>query len=106
MQTMAQNNTRKTIAVVGTGVIGSSWTTLFLAKGHKVIVSDPAPGAKEKLDQFIKNEWPRMEKVGIVEGADPQAYGFVEDISDHLEGVDFVQEVCDLLAIGVLTEEH
>ncbi|USW58702.1 Putative 3-hydroxyacyl-CoA dehydrogenase, 6-phosphogluconate dehydrogenase-like domain superfamily [Septoria linicola] len=83
---------RKTIAVVGTGVIGRSWTTLFLAKGHKVIVSDPAPGAKEKLDQFIQNEWPRMQKAGVVDGADPRAYGFVEDISDHLEGVDFVQE--------------
>ncbi|PPJ51849.1 hypothetical protein CBER1_09572 [Cercospora berteroae] len=68
---MATNTQRKTILVIGTGVIGSSWTTIFLAKGHKVIVSDPAPGAREKLDQFIQSEWPRMKRVGIVENADP-----------------------------------
>ncbi|KAF7185404.1 L-carnitine dehydrogenase [Pseudocercospora fuligena] len=86
-------NEIKKVLVVGTGVIGSSWTTLFLAKGHKVIVSDPAPGAKEKLAEFIKSEWPRMQQVGAVEHADPDSYQFVEDISTaSLDDVDFVQE--------------
>ncbi|EME84338.1 uncharacterized protein MYCFIDRAFT_134610 [Pseudocercospora fijiensis CIRAD86] len=83
----------KNVLVVGTGVIGSSWTTLFLAKGLKVIVSDPAPGAKEKLAEFIKSEWPRMQRVGAVEHANPDSYQFVEDISTaSLDDVDFVQE--------------
>lgn len=82
------------IAVVGTGVIGSSWTALFLAKGHRVLVSDPSPGAKEKLAGFVKDEWPRMQRVGTVEGADPERYEFVEDIAmADLSEVDFVQEV-------------
>ena len=33
----------KTIGVIGTGIIGSSWTALFLAKGMKALVSDQAP---------------------------------------------------------------
>ncbi len=33
----------KTIGVVGVGVIGASWTALFLYKGFKVKVYDPYP---------------------------------------------------------------
>ena len=46
----------RTIGVVGTGVIGSSWPTLFLAKGMKALVSDQAPGAEGKLDAYLKEE--------------------------------------------------
>lgn len=83
----------KKIAVVGTGVIGSSWTTLFLAKGYRVIVSDPAPGAEEKLSNYIESEWPRIAQIGLAEGASPSNYELVEDITQHLHDVDFVQEV-------------
>lgn len=81
------------VAVIGTGVIGSSWTTLFLAKGYKVVVSDPAPGAAEKLSKYIKSEWPTIKQIGLAEGASPSNYEFVEDITKHLHDVDFVQEV-------------
>ena len=33
----------KTVGVVGAGVIGASWTALFLYKGFKVKVYDPYP---------------------------------------------------------------
>lgn len=36
----------RTVAVVGCGVIGMSWATLFLARGLKIIVSDPLEGAE------------------------------------------------------------
>lgn len=32
------------VAVIGAGVIGASWARLFLAHGHEVVASDPAPG--------------------------------------------------------------
>ena len=39
----------KRVAVIGTGVIGASWTALFLAKGLRSVVAvDIAPGAKPK----------------------------------------------------------
>ena len=81
------------IAVCGTGVMGSSWTTLFLAKGYRVVVTDPAPDAEAKLAQFIESEWSRIQEVRIVEGARSDNYDFVRDIRDHLGEVDFVQEV-------------
>ncbi|RAG47545.1 3-hydroxyacyl-CoA dehydrogenase, partial [Burkholderia multivorans] len=33
------------IAIVGTGVIGASWTAFYLAKGFDVVATDPAPQA-------------------------------------------------------------
>lgn len=83
----------KTIAVIGTGVIGSSWIALFLAKGLNVTVTDPAPGAHEKLAAYLKREWPALEKVGLSEGASIDNYRFVDCIDGVLGEVDFVQEV-------------
>jgi 3-hydroxyacyl-CoA dehydrogenase len=83
----------KTVAVIGTGVIGASWTALFLAHGLHVTVSDPGPGAKSKLEAYLSKEWPTMEKIGLAEGASLSNYTFVENIDEHLPNVDFVQEV-------------
>jgi 3-hydroxyacyl-CoA dehydrogenase len=35
----------KRVAVIGTGVIGASWTALFLARGLEVTATDVAPDA-------------------------------------------------------------
>lgn len=83
----------KTIGVIGTGVIGSSWTALFLARGHRVIVSDPAPGAEEKLKGYLDKEWPTLSKIGLSPGASLQNYQFVQSIDEHLAHVDYIQEV-------------
>jgi 3-hydroxyacyl-CoA dehydrogenase len=79
--------------VIGTGVIGSSWTLFFLSRGLKVIVTDPAPGAKERLAAYLDQEWPKMQKMGLHEGASVNNYKFVDNIVDHLGEVDLVQEV-------------
>ena len=34
---------------VGTGTIGASWATHYLARGFDVVATDPAPGAEAKL---------------------------------------------------------
>ncbi|EHK19702.1 uncharacterized protein TRIVIDRAFT_46955 [Trichoderma virens Gv29-8] len=82
----------RTVAVVGTGVIGSSWTLLFLAKGLNVIVADPAPGAHEKLAAWLKHEWVTMERIGLAENASLDNYRFVENIDDFVGQVDLIQE--------------
>ena len=43
----------KRVAVIGTGVIGASWTALFLARGLEVTATDVAPGAEGRLRQFV-----------------------------------------------------
>lgn len=44
----------KTIAIIGTGVIGSSWAALFLFKGLTVNVYDPALGDEAELRELIR----------------------------------------------------
>lgn len=85
----------KKVAVVGTGLIGRSWCILFLAKGYRVIVSDPALNAHSLLSEFIGKEWSQTERIGLAENADPANFEFVEDLtkSDHIHDIDFVQEV-------------
>ena len=37
-------------AVLGAGVIGASWTALFLAAGKNVNVYDPSPTVREDVE--------------------------------------------------------
>lgn len=84
----------RTVGVVGTGVIGASWTGLFLAQGLKVLVSDPAAGAGQKLSEHLHSIWPTLEKLGLAQGASLSNYEFVgASLKDHYDKVDFVQEV-------------
>jgi 3-hydroxyacyl-CoA dehydrogenase len=84
----------KTVGVVGTGVIGSSWIGLFLAKGLHVIVSDPAPDAEKKLSDYLKGIWPLLERSGLSPGASLSNYEFVgSSLAGRYESIDFVQEV-------------
>jgi len=43
------------ITVIGTGVIGASWTSLFLARGLQVVATDVAPTAEASLRKFVEN---------------------------------------------------
>jgi 3-hydroxyacyl-CoA dehydrogenase len=37
------------VAIVGTGLIGSSWAACFLAHGLDVVATDPAPGTEARV---------------------------------------------------------
>jgi len=82
----------KRVAVIGTGVIGASWASLFLAKGLEVTATDVAPNAKEKLEAFVAAAWPALEKVGLAPGASPSKLRFTENMGDAVAGSDLVQE--------------
>ncbi|KAI5195015.1 putative hydroxyacyl-CoA dehydrogenase [Aureobasidium subglaciale] len=83
----------KTVGIVGTGVIGASWTGLFLANGLRVLVSDPAPGAEQKLDKYLQTVWPDLKKIGLASSASLNNYQFVgTSLKDHYSKIDFLQE--------------
>jgi len=42
------------IAIIGTGVIGASWTSLYSAKGLQVVATDIAPNAEAALRKFVE----------------------------------------------------
>jgi carnitine 3-dehydrogenase len=41
------------IAIVGTGVIGASWSAYYLARGFDVVATDPAPNAEANLRKYV-----------------------------------------------------
>ena len=46
---MQANTDINRVAVVGTGLIGSSWAACFLAHGLDVVATDPAPGTEARV---------------------------------------------------------
>jgi carnitine 3-dehydrogenase len=77
------------VAVVGTGVIGASWTAHFLAHGLDVVATDPAPGAEERLRADVAAHWSAVTPVA---GASPERLAFVADPAEAVANADFVQE--------------
>ncbi len=57
---MSNNKPIRRIAIIGTGVIGASWTALFLAKGLEVVATDVAPNAEAALRSFVETAWPAL----------------------------------------------
>ena len=82
----------KRVEVIGTGVIGASWTALFLAKGLKVVATDVAPGAEGRLKQYVDEAWPALESLGLAPGASRSNLKFVADLSQAVAGAELVQE--------------
>jgi 3-hydroxyacyl-CoA dehydrogenase len=80
------------IAIIGTGVIGASWTAQFLAKGLDVTATDVAPGAEAALKRFVDAAWPALERLGLSPGASRSRLTFVADLATAVRGADLVQE--------------
>jgi 3-hydroxyacyl-CoA dehydrogenase len=82
----------QTVAVIGTGVIGASWATLFAAKGLDVVATDIAPDAQAKLMGFVEGAWPTVERLGLAEGASTSRIRFTSDLDEAVLAADLVQE--------------
>src|SRR6201989_129286 len=80
------------IAIIGTGVIGASWSALYLAKGLQVVATDVAPNAEAALRKFVENAWPALKRLGLSAGASQSNLTFTHDIAQALAGADLVQE--------------
>src|ERR1700731_1567188 len=80
------------IAIIGTGVIGASWTALFLAKGLEVVATDVAPNAEAALKLFVETAWPALKRLGLTPGASQSKLTFTPDLATAVNGADLVQE--------------
>ena len=89
---MSETKPIRRVAIVGTGVIGASWSALYLAKGLQVVATDPAPGAENRLRAFIAKAWTALERLGLSSGASQANLSFTADLAEALTGVDLVQE--------------
>lgn len=80
------------IAALGAGVIGASWTALFLASGRSVGVFDPAVGTEKSTRDYIESAWPTLEALGLTNQGNPDAVTFHGSATDAVDGAAFVQE--------------
>lgn len=79
-------------AVLGAGVIGASWTALFLASGRHVSIYDPDPNAAESVREYVKNAWPVLTQLGLTLEGNPENITFFQTASEAVEGASFIQE--------------
>lgn len=81
-----------TYCSLGAGVIGASWTSLFLAHGHPVRAYDPADGAEDRLRDYVKIAWPVMTELGLTTQGDPDAITFCATAAEAVTDATFIQE--------------
>lgn len=83
---------KRAVAVVGTGVIGGAWATLFLSRGYVVRAHDPGAGAHSRLVEIVTGSWPSLVALGADEGAPLDRLEWCDDLADAVSDVEFVQE--------------
>ena len=66
---MSQIKPIRRIAVVGTGVIGASWSAFYLSRGFDVVATDPAPNAESALRKYVDEAWASLTSFGLADGA-------------------------------------
>lgn len=81
------------VAALGGGVIGQSWTALFLAAGKSVALFDPDPAAEARVRRAVEAAWPALVELGVA--TRPELAGELvvcTDARSAVEGAHFVQE--------------
>lgn len=81
------------VAVIGTGLIGAAWTSLFLARGIEVLAIDPASDAEARLLRTVARMVPTLREIGLVsESADFERVRVASEPGPDLSEARFVQE--------------
>ena len=82
----------RTIAIVGAGIVGASWTAYFLARGFAVRATDTRADGEAFVCDYIAKAWPTLERFGLAPGADKRRWSFHRTPAETATGADFVQE--------------
>lgn len=81
------------VAALGGGLIGRSWTALFLASGRSVAVYDPDPATEARVKDTVETAWPVLTELGLTRASQPQGELVIcDDPRVAVDGAEFVQE--------------
>ncbi|MCR9255727.1 MAG: 3-hydroxyacyl-CoA dehydrogenase NAD-binding domain-containing protein [Alphaproteobacteria bacterium] len=80
------------IAVVGGGVIGASWASLFTAAGHPVVAYDPAGDAEADMRAYSARARETLIDLGLPRAAEPAPMRFAGSAAEAVRGAYFIQE--------------
>lgn len=79
-------------AVLGAGVIGASWTALFLASGRSVSVFDVSDTAEAQVRNYVERAWPVLNDLGLTDKGNPDRVSFHKSAAEAVDGAQFIQE--------------
>ncbi|MFJ9713805.1 3-hydroxyacyl-CoA dehydrogenase NAD-binding domain-containing protein [Streptomyces sp. NPDC101234] len=82
----------RTVAVIGAGTIGLSWTALFAAHGLTVRVSDPRPDLAEATAEALAVFGPHLAAQGLETDGLTDRVHIAADITEAVRDADVVQE--------------
>lgn len=86
-------HTKQTVAVIGAGLIGCSWSALFLACGHAVRLYDPRPEAGDIVGGFLAEVRPTLTALGHdCSGFDAPALTLCASAPEAVTGAEIVME--------------
>jgi ketoreductase RED1 len=98
MTTQATNTLTAALArypeatVLGAGLIGISWATLFLANGLRVRVYDPRPDLKKAVHDGVAAASPALRQLGYSTDGFEERLRIEPDLEAAAHGADLVQE--------------
>jgi len=82
----------KTVAVIGTGVIGAGWVARLLWHGIDVVAYDKYPEAELGLNDVLANSKAALMRVVNVPEEKRGKLRFTTDLKDAVKDADFIQE--------------
>lgn len=92
MQTVSPAEPIIRVAALGGGVIGQSWTALFLAAGVSVALFDPDTAAEARVRESVDRAWPVLTALGLADETGRGALVVHDSARAAVDGAQFVQE--------------
>lgn len=80
------------VAILGGGVIGASWASLFIASGYPVRCFDPADNADGAIRDYAARAMPTLRALGLPQAEAPAALTVAKSAAAAVDGAGFVQE--------------
>ncbi|WP_246735837.1 3-hydroxyacyl-CoA dehydrogenase NAD-binding domain-containing protein [Agrobacterium sp. a22-2] len=83
---------KKTIGIIGFGVIGQRWAAAFLHAGHDVRAYDRGSCQEDDFRKLLPSLLADLDAVGAHKTTEPGEFRLFSSMADAMAGVDFVQE--------------
>jgi len=84
------------VALVGSGVVGSSWSLVFTRAGLDVVVHDPDRASAERVVDYVRSALVDPEALKLASGGNCEAIlsrlKIASSLEDALTGADYIQE--------------
>ena len=84
------------VALVGSGVVGSSWSLVFARAGFEVVVHDPDRASAERVVDYVRSALDDPEALKLASGGDRETIlsrlKIASSLDEALAGANYIQE--------------